>query len=1450
MGLFDLPEISEKPKRKGKRIKVSVPYAPTPKGKAAERRARGKTTVPYAPTPTGKAAEKKAERKAKRKRARKVARRIRDFKPIDIGEVGTKEKDSVLDALKESYDRQPLAPVIDDALKTAKDEGKNLYEVAKENYAHPERLGDLPTGKELKAAAAIAALTPTGRAASTAERALAEAASNASTVRSAAKLVEKGASKVKDAPVRTASKVGVKARGGSKRLEETTIKPRSVPRLKGTPKRAKRAATTKQGRRAAAKGAGRKARRHPVRTGYGAAAVSPVPLPGDADQRARAFAEGTAAAVLNHPGKVAETTAHGVLGFLTAPLAVGGAAVESAKQGSAAPLEQEVGGLIYSPASEDKEHHLEGGAIGMLKNLASGDANTVEQTTLHQTGFTPFIPAPHILRRLKRTKAYEDGVRGKLRSKVETKRAKTRAKRIKSETTAKQAGEFVPRKKAKKIRQSVADSARPGENYALRRTGRFIEKQRSRHHVSREVARIQEEGSFAAKKNSEAVAKPLRKSKGTNQKEQNYGEALRIVVKHGLPADEAAGMAFVKRLNDNWPKVKPDEIPAGVHLDRHSTQFILEHPEIFKDKHFWESVKQFDRQAAEVGTSSRNQYLAQVDNIINPILKEQGKPRILKPEEMVTPEAASLLRGAVPRRTDQWTRGEALSYARDLAEVKGKSRAKALAIRKELLASMEDLMRPPEHGGAEGGVSTTRAVAWTPAQEAAFVRRAQEEGQALGLRDPAAYVADRLPSALKGSEVAPDFAVGLPLRKVWPSQGKAARSGNAESSFESLIGPSIEAPRTRGALVKGLNRIFDKASRQVAGKRYLNSREVERAINSHQVPDGTIFVRTQALKSILEGEIHVSPEEFTRRLEGEIEHGQKLASSSASELRAEIETAKASGAKGEKYAPMDAAAIHELMGHMEPLGRLTRYAAHSTNFVTRTILNSPAFAAIQIPQEGLPLAAALGRNVVHVPKAIANLKEIAKLPIADQASIKAVVGSSVGVLGAPSTKALRSEGFMNPVRAAGSTPAWRKVWNVVNGNLIGRFDRSRAGRFREVAGMAKIEGDLKRASKGFNAWRHSANNLFKHEQAAVKAMQGMTPAERMAYVAEHPRLGDEFMKDLNGMAGNWNSFTVFEKQFAPLTLFYPFQRYSVLWMLYHFPLDHPVVATALTTLGQINAQELQKIAATKGATPGILDYTLPVIPHGEGQEPSVLPAGIRTFPGLATLQQSLVTGKPSQLVGELPPILSIPVEAATGKSSYTGQDIGENGWSYIARQVGNLSPFLRFIGAPDVGADPSTAAQTFGAQDPLKKYRTIDPFIGQSASQFAETKKLEKGFDTKYGEGDIPGPFDSKLVQDLLYGNNGKPKPKMLPEVLKAIHESERASKYIKGQENRFLPPSGDFTETQKKLLQAVEDAWQTGPNADPEEGGSKYAGSNKYSSGNKYLEGNKYLQANKYAGG
>ena len=244
------------------------------------------------------------------------------------------------------------------------------------------------------------------------------------------------------------------------------------------------------------------------------------------------------------------------------------------------------------------------------------------------------------------------------------------------------------------------------------------------------------------------------------------------------------------------------------------------------------------------------------------------------------------------------------------------------------------------------------------------------------------------------------------------------------------------------------------------------------------------------------------------------------------------------------------------MGHLEGPGAVTQWAGHGSNFASRTILNSPAFEVSQFFQEGIPGAVALGRDVVHIPQAVKAIKQINELPIAEQNRIRAVMGASVGLRGAPSIK--ETEGFLNPVKrgrarsrrggTSGRSPTARRSR---------RFDIARSGKFREVAALARIEGDFKRANKGFEGWRYSARSLFKNEAQAVKDMKGMNGSERALYIAEHPRLGDNVVKDMRGILGNWDAFTVFEKHIAPFAIFYPFQRFSALWTLYHFPLDHP-----------------------------------------------------------------------------------------------------------------------------------------------------------------------------------------------------------------------------------------------------------------------------------------------------
>jgi hypothetical protein len=1419
----------------------------------------------------------------------------------------------------------------------AEDEAKNLVKVAKKNL-DPSKLPEpahAPSADELQAFATIAgAGVGAGDAAGITEKTAAKAVQSASDVTSAAKELPRSlVTKIREAPA-----------SGVKAVKEAPQKARELPG------KVEKAVTTSEGRKAAAKGAGKTAIKHPIRTSVPAAAiVPPGVIPGDASDRARALLTGLARAV-EHPGDMATATAHGVLGAFTAPLAITASAIESAKQGNTGPLTEELGTLA-------------GGVEELGKKLISGNPEEVEQTFRHDIGASLFIPGGAVGRAIKDSDAVDSAI-GSVRGKVGDRRSAKRDALIADVVKAEKEGSFVSAKHREKIdKLAPVEDTQRGTPYVGKKLGTFREKQRARHTVSRVVSRTEQRGSYAAKGWAKQITKALKRAKFDHKGEDTVADAQRVLNKYGIPLDET-GVNFVRMLHESYPELKPGDVPAGVHLDRHSTRWLLDHPDALKDPHVRKAVELFDKQAEKVGTSDRNRYLGVVNSIINPLRKAEGKRPILLPEEQVTKPTADLMDELVKGRDpvkDPWTRKEVLDYAKELregsapaapkaastdaydpnipavssrdwfhgtrrgdmtpenlepartapdnlfgqgiyltsdpkiageySELRGKSDgeptvyrarlspkrildleskpdpefAKALQetadsidyladeegivrasvdaaiqgassnkeiyrrglvdgireaqhaiglhqlptselheafevlserlhdngwdalshvggkgkqarhqvlvllnkdaakefsphtpeppvpgghlngkdLAKEIEGTLVDengdrLMLPPEHGGAEHGVATTRSVAWTPEHEAEFAKQAKAEVRARGLREPAAYVGDELPDALKGNIDSVGHSVGIPLNKIWPSRGEAAMSGNAISDFEHFIHKSVEAPRHRASLVQGIDELVEHGSRKIEGRRAFTDDEARRLENEHKVPPNTAWVRIAALKNFIKEHPGSTSDDVRRVIEEESAH----VPSATQELKRDVGAIEFK--KGEKLVPMDEHYVDEFLAHMKPIEGVTSIASKGTRLASRMILNSPAFAAIQAVQEGVPMAAALSRDVRHIPQAIKNLKAASKLDPDELAAFKAASGSSAGLFGVPSARELSADGYLDPVRMTAPKPAWKSVLHLLNGRVLGQFDRSRAGLMRELGMEARVIGDLDRASKGFNVWRHSTNNLFKDMEGAAKEMRGMTPDERHAYISEHPELQDRIQRSADGMAGNWNSFTVFEKHFAPLTLFYTFQRYSALWMLYHFPLDHPIVATAMTLLGQVNAKELQKLAAEKGSEPNILDYTMPVYSKGNGEK-AVGPYGKRSFPGLSTLQTAGVTGNPSTLIGELPPWLAVPVEAATGKNSYTGRDIEENLLTFMGKQALNLNPAARlFLG---LTGSRTAASEAFHEQDPLSEWRSVvDPYIGQTGEQYGNTKKLEKDFATKYGEGKIPSAFDSKAV--------------------------------------------------------------------------------------------------------
>jgi hypothetical protein len=115
----------------------------------------------------------------------------------------------------------------------------------------------------------------------------------------------------------------------------------------------------------------------------------------------------------------------------------------------------------------------------------------------------------------------------------------------------------------------------------------------------------------------------------------------------------------------------------------------------------------------------------------------------------------------------------------------------------------------------------------------------------------------------------------------------------------------------------------------------------------------------------------------------------------------------------------------------------------------------------------------------------------------------------------------------------------------------------------------------------------------------------------------------------------------------------------------------------------------------------------------------------------------------------------------------------------------------------------------------------VDPYIGQTGEQYGNTKRLEKDFSTKYGEGNIPSAFDSKAVQELLYENaDGHVDPRKLQALIKKIHQQEAASGSIKKAEAETGAKDSEFTPEQDEALKEIESAWETGPSGETSSSG------------------------------
>lgn len=1241
-----------------------------------------------------------------------------------------------------------------------------------------------------------------------------------------AEAVEHGAKALVSKAAKAASK---KATAKVERVR--TAPTRAASRVKAAPKRAKalpheakRAATTPEGRRAAAKAAARYSAHHPVKTGYGAAvALPPGVLPADATKRARAFAEGTFNAAVHHPGETAKTTGRSLAGAITGPAALLEAAGLSV--------------IHRNPKYLTKTAHEQlKGVEQIAGNAFSGDPKKAEEAARKEGSLAFLTPLPAVTR----LKAYERA-RGRVRTGAADLRRNVAARGDKLNRSVRHAPEGVD--------QHVSGFA-------------------ARHHARKATALLKQRTDnpfrLARAHHREQVTKHIAKApKGADG-------AFQTVAEYGIRDPRMAALVRAKG-------------PGDPHLAK-ALDYLDHHPGLWHDPHFKKALKAAavnDKAlpASLVGKGERARLLPQGDVF-----------GVTRPEHAV-PHAARELTHATDRQ-GAWE---------DVAQLE-KQAARLKKLSRDKLVESRGLKGAPRSRRRSAALQANRDAEQLLSHAGALKKRLDSytrPGQAIDRSARMPYDKKLLAEYKQGVEAARRQAGAAPaiythhaeapghgqgLENPFPTpagrvehmrEGRLAKEGKLDRSFEAYVRGTIDLPRQREAGRKFMRNFVGhfKTPFTIDGKQRFvgqgskdwiaitSRRSAEHPHGGQFDPKGWGRLAYREFKNAL-SDPYITEAERQGKLES---------------ILADAEQGRVKGSEPWVLVPREA--IKEARLQITPEKSAIVQALNAGGRVAnRGILGTnPAWEIAQTVAEGIPILLAHPEAVLKTPSILRDIHRYHKENPEGALALEATAGAapiSSAALRQPLdmqetyTPALWEEGGKQLTRGKSA----KEALSFAKLQTLGRIDAKRQNAYRTV--LYAMEAD-----KRFRGFHTGLAGLFDRQRKISASFRGKSRQELWNWLENDPRGRKEKAKIedyVDNVAGNWTAFTHFERTYAPLAIFYGFLRYSLRWTLWAFPKEHPVTATIAYTLGQANANQLEKLIGGKPSNP--LEYAYPVYgtPENaaqvkrlekEGLSPqrakeiaghAVLPGGSRISPGQSPLTQILGTGDPAQIVSSANPFLGALYTGLSGKEPLSGEQSSlPRGYAAIKQLLAMPSPLrvsggsqklLELLGAPE----QSAASKAYGKFDPNRSARSLAlPMLPQSGDRLVESEKLSRAFDKKYGEGHVPGPFDSKLVQDLLYGGpGGKPQPKLLPKVLAKIHASEAASNSVKAAEEPFYGKSKPFSPVQKELLQAVEDAWQTGPNMDAASTGNKYGAAGKYASKNKYLGGGKYASGNKFLGG
>lgn len=924
-----------------------------------------------------------------------------------------------------------------------------------------------------------------------------------------------------------------------------------------------------------------------------------------------------------------------------------------------------------------------------------------------------------------------------------------------------------------------------------------LERRAARRRVARRVTQATNPARSQAAYWEKQILKPLKKApiprSLRNVHGMEAGDLLQTLAEYGIRTKKDA--EYVRKHGPVG-----EGMPGMVTL-KSALDFIDQHPEVLTDKHFQQALDAYirsakDLPAARAGKGERARLMAQGDLL-----------GVRRPEDRVPVAARAHTRAK--SRAEAWKQVE----IRKRGIARDRARGREFAAQAMVAKGLE---RDRLRARAESFYGAARDAEARNASLVKALRDYSKPGQALRSTARRKYFDRQLLDEYRGEVTAASEKAGL-AEPAWTHHQKQREAGEVTPGYPTA---AARVEHMRSGVLSETDRV-DRSLRalvsgSVVGPRLrAGGQELARRFTAEETIPKQVGGRTKRLVTqdewgqlVREGkadprrEVLFPARQFKQAVLDPFKSQAEVSTLATDALEAGLKA----DTPGTKYVVVSREAAKELAAQINPVisdgMKLVNKVSKGTS---RWLLFNPSWVMIQSVAEALPMWMAHPEllNPLKVARLEARIRKNTKLRPSEAKAFAAVAGEAPTTLHTPNEirPALESRThavFSDGARALTKNPIGQALFSLARLRPFAVFDNWRQGKYRELLLAAE-------ADKQLNGWWGGIKGALGIQKRISDEIRKLPKDEQLAALMQpkYRKQLDEMQRHVEAVAGNWNTFTRYERDFAPFLVFYPFIRYSLRWPL-TFAKQHPISATVAAFLGQVNAEALEKILG--GAPDNPLAYAIPVSWNVQG-EPEALMEGRRAAPGLSAPLQAVVSAEPSQALSAFNPLIAVPMSGLTGVNAYTGEQEartpGEKAIMAI-NQLLDTSPLARFLDL-QVGGDKSIASQRREQIDPRRRQRsTFTPWESLTADQLREVEGFGSDLGTKYSD-PVPSLWDNPDIYEAA-ARYAKGDESLFRKLLKEHRESERASDRVKKQEEPFYGPEEELTQAeQKRFNHAIE---------------------------------------------